>query len=264
MPEVAENWDVTSRTIHQYKSPVQNVVWSHDGQYVAVPTFYEVDIWNVTSGVLLERNTDMRYINCMTFTNRGMLIIGLSYDGILLWDWVAGLETTFSIGHGFSEVLTVSAATTGKVLCLLSDGNVCLMSETFDIIHTWYTCWQPSAGDTKRTRSNLHLYYLGRVHFTRNGKTMAVIDNEQSNSIPVHDAESGALIQSLSSPEGQMFYEVTASDEGLLIATGGSVSPLGERPDWSDVIMEAFIWDLNGTNASASHSSPRVISSVHW
>lgn len=263
MPEVAENWDVTSRTIHQYKSPVQNVVWSHDGQYVAVATFYEVDIWNVTSGVLLERNTDMRYINCMTFTNRGMLIIGLSFDGILLWDWVAGLETTFSIGHGFSEVLTVSAATTGKVLCLLSDGNVCLMSETFDIIHTWYTCWQPSAGDTKRTRSNLHLYYLGRVHFTRNGKTMAVIDNEQSNSIHVHDAESGALIQSLSAPEGQMFYEVTASDEGLLIATGGSVSPLGERPDWSDVIMEAFIWDLNGTNASASHPSPRVISSVH-
>lgn len=205
----------------------------------------------------------MRHINCITFTNRGMLIIGLSFDGILLWDWVAGLETTFSIGNDFSEVLTVSAATTGKVLCLLSDGNVYLMSETFDIIHTWYTCWQPSAGDTKRTRSNLHLRYLGRVHFTHNGKIMAVIDNERSNSIHVHDAESGALIQSLSAPGGQMFYEVTASDECLLLATVGSSSPLGERSNWDDVIMEAFIWDLNGTNVSASHSSPRVISSVH-
>lgn len=251
MPEVAEDWDMTSRTIHQYKLPVQNVVWSHDGQYIAVATFVEVDIWNVNSGVLLKRNTDMRHINCITFTNCGMLIIGSSFDRILLWDWVAGLETTFSIGNGFSEVLTVSAATTGKVLCLLSDGNVCLMSETFDIIHTWYTCWQPSAGDTKRTRSKLHPHYLGRVHFTRNGKIMAVIDNAQSNSIHVHDAESGALIQSLSAPEGQMFYEVTASDEGLLIATVGSVSPLGERPDWYDVIMEAFkvtLWYIGSEN----------------
>ncbi|KAF4901904.1 Vegetative incompatibility protein HET-E-1 [Colletotrichum fructicola] len=121
LPEVAEDWDLTSRTLHQYTSFVENVVWSRDGQYIAIATHDEIDIWNATSGVLLERNDDIqKHSSCITFTNRGMLIIGYRFDGIILWDWMAGLETTLAVGNGLSQVLLVSAATTGNVACARS------------------------------------------------------------------------------------------------------------------------------------------------
>ncbi|KAK2728992.1 vegetative incompatibility protein het-e-1 [Colletotrichum kahawae] len=263
MPEVAEDWDSTARTLHQYNSSVKDVAWSHDGQYIATITSdKEVDVWNATSGVLLGRNTEFGRINCITFTNRGMLIIGLVSGGILLWDWVSRLKTTFPVSYG--EVIYVSAATTGKVLYALKDGDVYLMSETFDVIHTWHTVWRHSTISADGPDWELDFARLRWVHFPRNGEIIAIIPDTESNSICVYDTESGTLIHSLAAPKGQIFFEVTVSDEGILLATVGSgfFETIDDFDYWFKGVKGALFWDLNETNGSSWHSSPRFISSV--
>ncbi|KAH0444724.1 vegetative incompatibility protein het-e-1 [Colletotrichum camelliae] len=256
MPEVAEDWDLTSRTLHQYKSPVKAVAWSHDGQHVAVATWDDIDVWNASSGIM-EASREMSHINCITFMPCGTIAIGLDSRRILLWDWMICSETTFNTGDG---VVYIAAATTGKVVCGLSNGEINLMNETFDTIHTWYTDWDPLIYATKilwlpRIDSR------GRVHFSHNGKFIALVDREQSNLVSVYDADSGTLIQHLSAPDHQIFLEVTISDEGVLFATFGSFKE--ESYEWGDVIMEALILDLSTTEGSPSPASPLVVSSPH-
>ncbi|KAK1851219.1 vegetative incompatibility protein het-e-1 [Colletotrichum chrysophilum] len=240
MPEVLEDWDLSRRTLHQYKRYVHALAWSHDGQYIATALHDEVDIWNAASGILLERIRTTEDIHCLTSTHRGTMAIGLDSGVIILWDWLMHSETTLSIGNEGHDVLYISAATTGKVVCALSDGTIHLLTETFDPIHTWHTWWNSPRGDFK---GNGYDNPRDRVHFSSNGRFIALVDNEQSNSVSVHNADSGRLIQRLSAPEGQIYFELTTSDGGLLFATVGSFKK--DYSMWQDAVMAGLIYDLN-------------------
>ncbi|KAF5510808.1 Vegetative incompatibility protein HET-E-1 [Colletotrichum siamense] len=257
MPEVAEDWDSTSRTLHQYKSVVKAMAWSHDGQYISVVTFDEIDVWNASSGTL-ERSREMTQINCITFTPCGTIAIGFASGVILLWDWLVRSETTFSIGDEDYHVFYLSAATTGKIVCATSDGRVYLMSETFNVIHSWYTYWDPRPDDFKTRYLGIGLERVGRVHFSHNGEFIALIDNEHSNSISVYGAESLRLIHRVSAPEHHIFFQVTTSDGGLLLATVGSFK---KDQLFDEIITDAFVWDLNKMDGPASQDAPLVIDS---
>lgn len=243
-PDIATNWNVARKSLHNYRSYVKGMCYSDDGVYLAVATENEVTIWNIVSETVCAAKDDFTSgVSCIVFRSANDVAVGLASGAVAFWDWTHGQQSIETLSD--SWVAYMASSENGDMVCGFSDGAVCLWKQNLGVLHRWKTCWRPEIRDWRKQRFEWDQPVPG-ISYSVDGRFVAIVRDQFPNHVDVYDASSGCCVHEISVPRGFVFSSHSILPNNSLLVISGPCVSWGSQRHRIGTATRIQFWGLNG------------------
>ena len=206
-------WNVAAGQLSRHLSErnstgwVLSVAYSPDGQHLAAASASQVQVWDVSSGEVIQRYDGLSgTVYSVGYSPDGSIIAAGDSSGlVLLWDAASGQEIRRLTAHQ-GAVFALTFSPDGRTLASGGADNVVLL-------------WDAASGDLLHTLTDAANVILS-LYYSPDSATLAVGTAE--NLVRLYDVASGQLIGDAFRGYGDWVYSVAYSPDGASLASGSS------------------------------------------